>query len=173
MKSKLLLLLFLVTRSALATHLLGGYIQVQQTLTTAQQYTIRVIVFMDEANGQVAGQQTSTVQVCFGDGSSGAAQRTERALLPGKPNVSRNVYTTGHTYAGPGTYTALCLIANRTDGLTNIPSSGIPFGLSTTFSTNQTNTTPTLSFSDSDTAYVFQKLTLQVRTTDAEGDSLY
>lgn len=167
MKPLLLLFLFL-SQTALATHLLGGYIQVKRIPTTSQQFTINVILFIDGTDSQF-----SSLPVCFGDGSSGTAQRVEQTIADSGLRVSRVVYSANHIYAGAGTYAALCLINNRTDGLRNIPTAtGTPLGLSTTFSTSASNNTPVLPNKSLFRTNTFQKTNFAFDAVDAEGDSL-
>ncbi|MBC8154743.1 MAG: T9SS type A sorting domain-containing protein [Bacteroidetes bacterium] len=173
MKTVLLLSLCLLSQSAWATHLLGGSIQVRKT-ATAQQYTISVILFMDEVNGRPAAQQATTVAVCLGDGSTGQAQLLNRTPLKTDPGVSRYTYTVDHTYPAPSTYTVTCSIIYRTAGIRNMETSvNTPLGLSTTFATNLINSTPLLPGESLFKTGVFQRTVIAFSATDAEGDSLF
>lgn len=173
MRTALLSFLLLLSQTTVATHLLGGSVQVQKT-ATAQQYTIGVILFMDEIDGRVVAQQTTTVEVCFGDGSTGTARLLDRTPLKTDPGVSRYTYTVDHTYPAPSTYTVTCSVTNRTSGIRNIEASpNTPLGLSTTFTTNLINSTPLLPGESLFKTGVFQRTVIAFSATDAEGDSLF
>lgn len=154
-----------------ATHLRGGYIRTQSTSTSVLTQQITLVLYMDEINGRAAADVSTEQEICFGDGTSAIATRQARQYLANR-TVSVSTYQVMHTYAGPGIYTLTVGIANRT-GVQNIPKADqIAFALSTTFSiTNSANQTPVFAFS-SDTLTVNQRATVNLRATDADGDSL-
>ena len=146
MKAFTLLCLMLASiQVAQASHLLGGYIQAKPVAGSAQTYQITVALYLDPIYGNVAVTNTTSVSICFGDGTSGIANRQSQVLVLNK-TVSLNVYQTTHTYSsGVSTPTLTVSIPNRTNALNIKDANSLPLTLSTTISTNlvAANQTPT------------------------------
>lgn len=173
MKLITILCLALLSVSAGATHLRGGYIQVKPVLGLT--YTVTVTMYFDEVGGKEASAAAKSLTVCFGDGSTESAIRQSQAFISDK-SISINTYQIAHAYAGPGTYTIETSIQSRSFSRnTTRPADQMPFALTTTFSTNTSgaNQTPTLRLPDRGfMAAVNQRLILPLTMTDADGDSL-
>jgi len=171
----LLCLTLLSVQGAQATHLLGGYIQAKTTTGSALTYEITAVVYMNAGN---AADQTTSLTVCFGDGSStGIASRVSQQYLVDK-SVIINSYRLSHTYAGPGTYTLTASPSIRTSSVNISSTSGINeqelLTLTTTFSTNPVaNQTPTLSIPATGFRVALnQRFVFPLSATDPDGDSL-
>ena len=176
MKTFTLLCLMLVSiQAAQASHLLGGYIQAKPVAGSAQTYQITVALYLDPIYGNVAVTNTTSVSICFGDGTSGIANRQSQVLVLSK-TVSLNVYQTTHTYSsGVSTPTLTVSIPNRTNALNIKDANSLPLTLSTTISTNlvAANQTPTPGFPEAGFHInLNQKAILPLKATDADGDSL-
>ncbi|GAB3729051.1 T9SS type A sorting domain-containing protein [Spirosoma lituiforme] len=169
-----LCLTLLCVQISWATHLLGGYIQARPAAGSALQQTITAVLYLDEINGKPAADQASSIQVCFGDGSTGIAYRASRLFINDK-STSINSYTIVHTYAGASTYTLTVLLSSRT-GVKNITNADRQLlALETTISTNTpaVNQTPTPGFPQNGfRVSAGRKATLLLTATDANGDSL-
>lgn len=170
----LLCLLLLSVQMAQATHLIGGYIQAKRVGGSFLTYEITVALYMDGVRGTVASTQASSVSLCFGDGATGLIARQNQVDVLNKA-VSLSTYRTVHTYSGPGTYALTVSIANRTNVLTIPNADNQLFTLRTTISANATasNQTPTPGFPENGFHVgINQRMTLALKATDADGDSL-
>lgn len=173
MKSFTLLALWcLMAPPAWATHFLGGQIQAKNI--SANTYEITVVLFMDEASGRLAADQTSTIPVCLGDGMTVNAVRAARAM--NGQNISVNNYRFTYTYNGPGVYQVTISLENRT-AMTNLSQAvESRFALSTSIQTrgNLKNATPVFEPSSELLQIIGtnQRTSLNFRAIDAEGDSL-
>lgn len=157
-----------------ASHLLGGYIQAKPTAGSALQQTITTVLYMDEIRGKPAADQVTSIQVCFGDGSTGIAYRTSRVFASDK-QTSINSYTIIHAYTGAGVYTLTVLLSNRTNVKNITNADGQLLALETTVSTNTPtiNRTPTPNFPENGfRASAGRKATILLTATDADNDSL-
>lgn len=75
------------------------------------------------------------IEVFWGDGSSSVIPRQAKNNLGN--DISQNIYTAEHTYAGNGIYTVSFEDPNRNAGIVNIPNSvNIPFYIETTLIIN-------------------------------------
>jgi hypothetical protein len=164
-------LLLVGLQTSYATHLRGGYIRTQTTSANALAQQVTLILFMDEVTGRPAADVSDVQEICFGDGTSAMVTRTGRQYLSNR-TISINSYQITHTYAGPGTYTLSSSALRRTP-IENIPSADqLLFSVSTIVSIgNLVNVTPSPEFSR-DTLTVNQRATIQLRASDADGDSL-
>ncbi|GAB4038189.1 T9SS type A sorting domain-containing protein [Spirosoma jeollabukense] len=175
MKTFLLLCQILLTiQAARASHLLGGYMQAKPVAGSAQTYLVTVALYLDEVRGQVASSQTTSLSVCFGDGTIGIANRQSQVLVLSK-TVSLNMYQTTHTYYGPGTYVLTTSLPGRSLTQNITDATNQLFTLGTTIFTNTTlqNQTPTPGFPEAGFHInLNQKAVLPLKATDAEGDSL-
>ncbi|MCY7356305.1 MAG: T9SS type A sorting domain-containing protein, partial [Rudanella sp.] len=167
----LLALLCLMATPAWATHFLGGQIQAKNL--SGNTYEITVVLYMDEANGKVAADQTSTIPVCLGDGMTVNAVRAARIIIG--QNISVNNYRFTYTYPAPGVYLITMSLENRTS-MTNLSQAvESRFALSTSIQTrgNLKNASPIFEPTpDLWQVGTNQRTTLSFRATDAEGDSL-
>jgi hypothetical protein len=167
----LLALCCLMAAPAWATHFLGGQIQTKNV--SGNTYDITVVLYMDEANGRVASDQTSTIPVCLGNGMIVNAVRATRIIIG--QDISVNNYRFTYTYSGPGVYRLSVGIENRTPTANLTQAIGSIFSLVTTIETRgiSQNTTPvfepTLALWQVGTN---QRTSLSFRATDADGDSL-
>lgn len=168
----LLALICLMAAPAWSSHLLGGQIQTRKL--SGNTYEITVMLYMDEANGKMATDQTSSIPVCLGDGNIISAVRLSRRLITGQ-NISANAYRFTYAYNGPGVYRITTAITNRTQ-MTNLSQAlENPFALSTTIQVNSNaqNTTPVYEPTlDLWQVAINQRTALNFRATDADGDSL-
>lgn len=159
-------------QTARATHLIGGFIQAKPVAGSG--YEITVVLYMNEGSGTSATEFSSSIPICFGDGTNSLITRQSRVLSSDKM-FSVNTYRVSHTYAGPGVYTLTSAISNWTPG-SNIPNASSQlFTLRTTFTTNTTvlNQTPVPAFPPTGfLVKINQKATLLVNAADTEGDSL-
>ncbi|MVM40803.1 T9SS type A sorting domain-containing protein [Spirosoma sp. HMF3257] len=175
MKTFLLLLItFLTSQLAQASHLIGGYVQVKPVAGATLTYEVTATLYMNEGSGKQASDQADSFTICFGDGTSSIAYRQSRVYMADRA-TSVNSYTVIHTYPAPNTYTVLVTVPNRTIVKNIVNADSQPFTLTTTFTTNiaRANQTPTPGFPSSTfRAGVNQRLTLDFKATDAEGDSL-
>ncbi|GAB4020849.1 T9SS type A sorting domain-containing protein [Spirosoma koreense] len=169
-----LLLLLAGIQSVEASHLLGGYIQVKPASGSLLTYDITIGLYLDNVYGTAAASQQNSVTVCFGDGVTGVANRQSQLLVLNK-TTSLNMYKVTHTYTGAGTYAIRVGITNRTQVLNIDQASFQLFVLNTTISTNTTaaNQTPMPGVPESGFHIgINQRVTLSLKATDAEGDSL-
>ncbi|GAB3799563.1 hypothetical protein GCM10028819_23140 [Spirosoma humi] len=175
MKTALILFLILLgTQISQATHLLGGYIQAKPVTVSTGSYQITAVLYMDEIRGKPAADQGESIQICFGDGSTGIAYRASRLFINDR-STSINSYSAIHTYTGPGIYQLAVSQSNRTvvKNITN--ADGQLFTLRTTLSiaSSTANQTPTPGFPQNGFHIgANRKATLLLAATDADGDSL-
>lgn len=164
--------LFSLLQAAYATHLIGGEIQVSRISAQSLTYQFKVNLYMDDANGALAGEGQHQITICVGEGGKTiTATRTARIRV--SASVSLNIYNAAFTYGVPATYTVSVAIENRNGNLTNFKSANTPFYVQTTFATNIMNNTPLLnSVVGTQAAYAKQAFKENVSAVDAEGDSL-
>jgi outer membrane protein assembly factor BamB len=176
-KHYLLLLFFFGTFSASATHLRGGFIQ--NRLVSGTQYEATITVYSDNVNGTIATQTTTSLSICWGDGTTELVPRLSLSPLQANNNgVLVGQFRAVHTYAGPGNYTIRSVIENRTPttNLTQVGSN--PFCMQTDLliptSSQRTNQLPVLNtiLTAATNATIGQPIALSFRATDADGDSL-
>ena len=168
----LIALLCLMAAPTWASHLLGGHIQAQYLSGTT--YSLRIQLFLDHSNGQVASDQMNTISVCMGDGT---VLNVSRGLqfLTANPTVSVNIYQATYTYNGPGTYRITTSIVNRTPLVNLTQTNQTAFTLSTTIlsTPNLRNTTPSFTLqSEFWQVGTNQRTSLPFRVADVDGDSL-
>ncbi|MBI4930793.1 MAG: gliding motility-associated C-terminal domain-containing protein [Bacteroidetes bacterium] len=95
-------------------------------------------------------------------------------------NIKKNVYTTTHTYSGPGTYILSMTDANRNTGIVNMPpgNGDIPFSIqdtlkiSSAYGMPQCNSSPTFSNPPVDRACAGKIFIHNPGASDIDGDSL-
>ncbi|GAA4468132.1 hypothetical protein GCM10023189_52930 [Nibrella saemangeumensis] len=157
----------------MGTHLMGGYIQVKKTASSTLEYEYNVILFLNTGEGNDASTQQEQVSLCFGDGTTGQAMRISRQPLEQNRNIGIHIYRATHTYAGPGAYTASASVNNRTPVRNLTDAVNKAYFMSTTFSTNLSNSTPVLGIpANGFSAAANQRTTFNLRSTDTDGDSL-
>lgn len=172
MKLVLLLCLSLLGLRAFGTHLAGGYMRSQPVAGSALTQQITVVLYLNE--GPAASDANSLI-VCFGDGSSGQANRVSRRPIGSDNLLSQNEYQLTHTYAGPGTYVLSTALANRSNVLNVENGLSLPMVLTTTLVVNSAfiNQSPTFSVPETNFRVgVNQRVTLPLGATDPDGDSL-
>lgn len=167
-----LALLFCLLQAAYATHLIGGEIQVSRVSSQSLTYQFKVNLYMDDANGALAGEGQNQITICVGEGGKTiVAKRLARIKVTS--SVSLNIYGETFTYATPATYTVSVSIENRNSNLANFKSANTPFYVQTTFATNVVNKTPVLNSPiGTKMAYSKQIFNDNMDAVDTEGDSL-
>jgi gliding motility-associated-like protein len=117
-----------------------------------------------------------SLEVNWGDGSSSILPRSIKQALPGKPDITRNVYVGTHTYQTPGIYDVTMEDPNRNAGVINIPYSvNVPMFISTTIIVNPLigpNSSPILTFPPIDEGCVGVPFYHNPGAYDPDGDSL-
>lgn len=168
--SRLLLGLLSLAGQVSATHLLGGYISAKSQTGSTLTYEVTVTLYYNQT-GTISN--ANSIMLCFGDGTTQEATRISQVLSNDKL-VSLNTYQVNHTYAGPGTYTLITSLANRTTAQNITTNAQEPITLTTTILTNTvSNRTPTLSIpSTSFEVSVNQRLVFPIKAIDEDGDSL-
>ncbi|WP_460973344.1 PKD domain-containing protein, partial [Spirosoma migulaei] len=164
--------------SSQATHVRAGEITTKRISQTSLTYQITFTAYFDELGGRAASNQAESYTICFGDGSTAEVKRSIRKAINGNTS-SIDVYTTTHTYPGPGVYTIGVTVQNRNQGTINLPPPGesqnIAFFVSTTILINAallTNSTPVMLNPPLDSGRVGQKFCHNPAAFDADGDSL-
>ncbi|AKD57461.1 T9SS type A sorting domain-containing protein [Spirosoma radiotolerans] len=167
-------LILLSIQLSRASHLLGGYIQAKPAAGSALSQTITTVLYLDEIRGKPAADQAESIQICFGDGTTGIAYRQNRLYIADK-SASISSYTIVHTYAGAGIFTLAVSLANRTIVKNSSNADQQLFSLETTISTTSptVNQTPVPGFPSSGFHISSGKRTAILLTaTDTDGDSL-
>ncbi|WP_332368658.1 PKD domain-containing protein [Spirosoma telluris] len=161
-----------------ATHVRAGEITTKRISQTSLTYQITFTAYFDEVGGKPASDIAESYTFCFGDGSTAEVKRFSRKFINSNTS-SVDIYTTTHTYPGPGTYTIGVTVQNRNKGTINLPppddSQNIAFFVSTTILINPallTNSTPVMLNPPLDSGRVGQKFCHNPAAYDADGDSL-
>jgi len=138
MKYWLLSILFIVAffQSSFATHNRAG--EITYCTTDGYTYFFTVTTYTDPNS---CGPDRCELEIKFGDGSLDTIQRINGGPCPVPAScgaaqqscshcgelisgsVKKNIYTTYHTYSGPGNYTVSVADPNRNDGILNITNS--------------------------------------------------
>jgi hypothetical protein len=172
---------------------IAPFTQVVGTTTTqVYTYSITVIKYTDDGPG-IADRCGDTIY--FGDGAKERAPRIngpgtcgcgtinnmsvgcgEIIVNSGSYKVKKNIYSTIHTYPGPGVYNIRSIDPNRNQGVVNIPNSvNIPFYIESQIVLNSflgENSSPILSNPPTDQGEVGTCLYLNCCAYDEDGDSL-
>ncbi len=163
----ILLLLYFGTPVG-ATHNRAGEI----TLTQLDELTYRITITTFTYTLSKADRNSLEVQ--WGDNTFSFAGRDTIAKLP--HFYQKNVYSTQHTYPGPGVYEIVVQDPNRNEGVKNIPNSvNVIFSIKTTILINPAlggNSTPILLNYPIDRAAYGQIFIHNPAAYDPDGDSI-
>jgi gliding motility-associated-like protein len=166
--SAILSALFLFAISAYATHNRAGEI----TFQLVSGYTYRVTVTTFTYTQSAANR--SQLSVDWGDNSTSIAPLVSRTVLPNF--YYHNIYTTTHTFPGPGIYQILMQDPNRNFGIQNIPNSvNVVFSIKTIMIISPeigNNNTPVLLNFPIDKAALGHIFIHNPAAYDPDGDSL-
>ena len=168
---KTIFLFFITTSFCSASHLLGG--EIRATNVSGLTYRISAQIFFDAVDGGSAAQSQNSINVCFGDGSTGIASRKSYTALDGdSKGVAVGVFELTHTYASVGTFQISTAIDNRSQGILNYPSSDqFPMFLWTVINTSFSNSTPVLPNPIFETG-AKQVLKIDLKSTNNDPDSV-
>ena len=170
MKSKYLLLgvFLLLGYSLSATHNRAGQILFQHI--SGYTYKITIITY----TYTLSQADRDTLDVDFGDGTTGRAGRYQKTTLPN--NYYENFYEIIHTYPGQGIFSIVVEDPNRNEGVVNIPNSvNVVFALKTTILINPFighNNAPVLLNRPIDKAALHQLFVHNPGAFDPDGDFL-
>ncbi len=160
--------IILVSSSAFATHNRAGEITFKLISGYTYEVTITTFTFTQSAANR------SQLGVEWGDNSSSVAPLVSRTVLPNF--YYHNIYTTRHTFPGPGIYQILMQDPNRNFGIQNIPNSvNVVFSIKTTMIISPeigNNNTPVLLNYPIDKAARFHVFIHNPSAYDPDGDSL-
>ena len=171
-----LIISFLATTNALATHLRAGEITVKRISATSLTYRITLTTYTDQIGGVAANEAANTYKIFFGIGNIHYdVQRRKKILI--NPATVLNVYDTVFTYPAQGTYKISCSIQNRNANTVNLPppTEQISFFVSTTLVVNGAlglNRSPVLLNAPLDSGGVGKRFIHNPGAFDADGDSL-
>ena len=167
------------------THNRAGEITYQRLSGTT--YRIIITTYTDARSTQA---DRCELGITFGDGKSDTIPRTNSENGAScNPNIScdckgdeienqikKNIYSTTHTYSGPGQYEIIMEDPNRVEGIRNIPNSvSIPFTIKSILVIDPSlgsNNSPTLNFAPIDQACICSPFYHNPGAVDADGDSL-
>lgn len=151
-----------------ATHNRAGEI----TLTQISDLTYEISITTFTYSLSLADRDR--LEVSWGDNTYSYANRVVRLGLPNY--YQKNIYTTQHTFPGPGIYEIVVQDPNRNDGVKNIPNSvNVIFSIKTTIMINSglgDNSTPILMNPPIDRAAYGQIFIHNPAAYDPDGDSL-
>jgi gliding motility-associated-like protein len=164
----ILSLLLLIHVFTFATHNRAGEI----TFRLISGYTYEVTVTTFTYTQSAANRSQLTVD--WGDNSSSITPLISRTVLPNF--YYHNIYTTRHTFPGPGIYKILMQDPNRNFGIVNIPNSvNVVFSIQTTMVISPeigNNNTPVLLNFPIDKAALHHIFIHNPSAYDPDGDSL-
>ena len=169
----LIILCSLWATIASATHNRAGEITYRQVADLTIEMTVTTYTKTSSSTAD-----RDTLEIFWGDGTSGLVSRTEELFLPNDVKVNKYVQT--HTYPGRSTYTIFFEDPNRVANILNVspPNSvEVPFFLSTTFTFldsqfQGTNSSTVLLQPPLDIACVGQRFIHNPNAYDVDGDSL-
>jgi len=168
---KRILLLFLVLFSFTtlsATHNRAGEITYKQISELTYEVTVTTFTY----SPSIAYRRRLTVE--WGDNTSSIVEKVDSTILPNY--YLKRVFTTTHTYPGPGVYQILVQDPNRNYGVDNIPNSvAVVFSIHTTLIVNPNfgiNNTPILLNPPYDKAALGHIFVHNPGAYDTDGDSL-
>ncbi|MCB0479983.1 MAG: gliding motility-associated C-terminal domain-containing protein [Flavobacteriales bacterium] len=168
-----------------ATHNRAGEITYKRLNGTT--YEITITTYTDVKSTQA---DRCELGIFFGDGKSDTIPRVNNENgSPCNPSINcdcrgdeienqikKNIYSTRHTYAGPGEYFITMEDPNRVDGIKNIPNSvSVPFTIRSRLIIDPSmgsNSSPTLNFAPVDQACLCSPFYHNPGAVDPDGDSL-
>lgn len=158
----------LVSSSAFATHNRAGEITFRLISGYTYEVTVTTFTFTQSAANR------SQLAVEWGDNTTSIAPLVSRTVLPNY--YYHNIYTTRHTFPGPGIYQILMQDPNRNFGIQNIPNSvNVVFSIKTTMIISPeigNNNTPVLLNFPIDKAAIHHVFIHNPSAYDPDGDSL-
>jgi len=158
----------LISSSTFATHNRAGEITFKLISGYTYEVTVTTFTFTQSAANR------SQLSVQWGDNSSSIAPLVSRTVLPNY--YYHNIYTTRHTFPGPGIYQILMQDPNRNFGIRNIPNSvNVVFSIKTTMIISPeigANNTPVLLNFPIDKAAIHHIFIHNPSAYDPDGDSL-
>jgi hypothetical protein len=168
-----LVLLSMLPQTAWATHIIAGEITaVLQEPAANRRYCFRIVLYTDPTSPA----DSPTLELDFGDGARGTAQRINGNGVIIAPGIKYNVYEVCHAYTANGSFLVSFSEANRIDRIANVGNSvNTPFSLQTFLLVNPAigiNRTPTLRVAPLDVACPGQKYFHNAGAFDLDGDSL-
>jgi gliding motility-associated-like protein len=177
MKKKLvyIVLLLLPSLSALATHNRAGEITYRQIAGYTYEFTITTFTFKYSAANR------SQLEFQWGDNTTSIAylvggHQDNSTIVDLPSDYYYNIYTTQHTFPGPGLYQVLVQDPNRNYGVRNIPNSvNVVFSITTTLLIQPevgTNSTPLLLNYPIDKAALGHIFIHNPNAYDPDGDSI-
>ncbi len=117
-----------------------------------------------------------SLDLSWGDGTGSTLPRIIKQPVPGKPDITKNVYTGEHTFQTPGIFQVSMEDPNRNAGVVNIPLSvNVPMYISTTIVVNPLigpNNSPVLTFPPIDEGCIGVPFYHNPGAFDPDGDSL-
>ena len=160
--------IILISSSAFATHNRAGEITFKLISGYTYEVTVTTFTFTQSAANR------SQLAVEWGDNTSSIAPLVSRTVLPNF--YYHNIYTTRHTFPGPGIYQILMQDPNRNFGIQNIPNSvNVVFSIKTTMIISPevgSNNTPVLLNFPIDKAALHHIFIHNPAAYDPDGDSL-
>ena len=155
--------------TAKATHNVGGEISVKQIGPLQFEAIIHTYT---KASSLPADRDS--LQICWGDGICEWVLRDTSYLVA--ENLKYNTYPLPHTYSDEGIYTISLTDPNRNGGIINVnppASDNVQFHIETTIIVNGlVNSTPILTNTIADSAYVGEVFQHNPAAIDSDGDSL-
>jgi len=151
-----------------ATHNRAGEITLTQLDDLTYEITITTFTYT------LSQADRNQLEVQWGDNTFSFAQRVSITKLP--HFYQRNIYTTTHTFPGPGIYEIVVQDPNRNEGVKNIPNSvNVVFSIKTTIFINPrigNNSSPVLLNPPIDRAAYGQIFIHNPAAYDPDGDSI-
>lgn len=171
LKSLLIIILFIVSMAAHATHERAG--EITYTHISGLTYEIKIVTYTYTPSPANRPELT----ISWGDGTTSVIPRTEVIQLPDL--IQRNVYgglAARHTFPGPGSYLMTLEDPNRNYGVLNIPNSvNITFFIQSLLVINSflgPNNSPELLIPPIDVGCVDYTYIHNAGAYDTDGDSL-
>jgi gliding motility-associated-like protein len=182
------ILLFISAYGAYASHVRAG--EILFCTDDGLTYYFTVTMYTKPSS---CGSDACTLELDYGDGVKEEINRTNGNPCPvpascgnQQPNcdhcgemvgnAKKNVYTSVHTYSGPGTFVVSFIEQNREDGILNVPNSGnLPFYVENEIIISPflgINCNPELTFPPIDNGCTGEVYQHNPGAVDPEGDSL-
>ena len=167
------MLLLLICAVGSSTHNRAGQIVFRHISGYTYEITLITLTY------SLSAADRPRMNISWGDGTTSEVNRSpfnrrECEVLPGF--YQKNIYTTTHTFPGPGVYTILAEDPNRNEGVENIPNSvAVIFAVKTIFRIDLNfghNNAPELRNYPTDKAAVGRRFVHNPSAYDIDGDSL-